>query len=117
MDFRREAQFISSNIVASFKSAESRQSSKAALKSIVACFVYVIASARGGNYRTYVGWTTDLDRRLQQHNNGTGAKSTRGQQWFLLYAERYDTRRAAMSREWYLKRDKRMRKMLVPARY
>jgi putative endonuclease len=82
----------------------------------VACFVYVIASERGGNYRTYVGWTTDLDRRLGQHNNGTGAKATRGRKWILLYVERFDTRREAMSREWHLKRDKKLRKMLVPAR-
>jgi putative endonuclease len=80
----------------------------------VACFVYVIASAPGGNYRTYVGWTTDLERRLNQHNDGTGAKSTRGRMWVLVYAERFDTRRAAMSREWYLKRDRKLRKMLAP---
>lgn len=78
------------------------------------CFVYVIASERSGNFRTYVGWTTDLDRRIDQHNKGTGAKSTRGRQWILLYAERYDTRNAAMSREWYLKRDRKLRKMLLP---
>lgn len=78
------------------------------------CFVYVLASERGGKYRTYVGWTTDLNRRLDQHNNGTGAKSTRGREWVLLYAERYDTRHEAMSREWHLKRDKKLRKMLVP---
>jgi putative endonuclease len=82
----------------------------------VASFVYVIASERGGNRRTYVGWTTDLDRRLAQHNDGTGAKSTRGRKWILLYAERFDTRREAMSREWHLKRDKKLRKMLVAAR-
>jgi putative endonuclease len=80
---------------------------------IVTCFVYVLASARGGNYRTYVGWTTDLDRRLKQHNDGTGAKSTRGRTWVLVYAERHATRRAAMSREWHLKRDRKLRKMLV----
>ena len=79
----------------------------------MACFVYVIASERGGNYRTYVGWTTDLDRRLAQHNDGAGAKSTRGRKWILLYAERFDARREAMSREWHLKRDKKLRKMLV----
>jgi putative endonuclease len=83
------------------------------LEEIVICFVYVLASARSGNYRTYVGWTTDLDRRLKQHNDGTGAKSTHGRTWVLIYAERHATRRAAMSREWHLKRDRKLRKMLV----
>jgi putative endonuclease len=88
--------------------------SRSSLEEIVTCFVYVLASARGGNYRTYVGWTTDLERRLKQHNDGTGAKSTRGRKWSLVYAERFDTRQAAMSREWHLKRDRKLRKMLRP---
>ena len=78
----------------------------------MACYVYILGSDVGSNYRTYVGWTTDLDRRLNQHNTGAGAKSTRGRSWVLLYAERYDARSAAMSREWYLKRDKKFRRLL-----
>jgi putative endonuclease len=80
----------------------------------MACFVYVLASERDGLWRTYVGWTTDLDRRVSQHNSGAGAKSTRGRDWVLLYAERYETRNAAMSREWHIKHDKKLRRMLVP---
>lgn len=73
------------------------------------CYVYVLGSAHGDKYRTYVGWTTDLDRRLKQHNTGVGAKSTRGREWVLLYAERYETRREAMSREWHVKYDRKLR--------
>lgn len=79
----------------------------------MSCFVYILGSARDGDRRTYVGWTTDLDRRLEQHNSGTGAKSTRGRSWALLYAERYQTRHDAMSREWHLKRDRAFRQMLL----
>lgn len=64
-------------------------------------------TARG--VRTYVGWTLDPARRLGQHNDGTGAKSTRGMNWLLIYVEKHPTRRAAMSREWHLKRDRRLR--------
>ena len=77
------------------------------------CFVYVLGSFGKSGYRTYVGWTTDLDRRLAQHNAGTGARSTRGRVWVLLYAEQHATRREAMSREWRLKRDRRLRKRLA----
>ena len=82
------------------------------------CFVYIIGSesdSRVGNFRifqTYVGWTTDLNNRLKAHNLGKGAKSTRGRQWRLLYAERYNNRSEAMSREWYLKRDRKFRRGL-----
>jgi putative endonuclease len=78
-------------------------------------FVYVLGSRRRRDCRTYVGWTLDLERRLQQHNDGTGAKSTRGRVWVLLYAERCGTRPEAMSREWHLKRDRKFRAMLAGA--
>ena len=77
------------------------------------CFVYILGARKKGSTRTYVGWTIDLDRRLGEHNAGTGARSTRGRQWVLLYAERCATRGEAMSREWYLKRDRRFRKCLA----
>ena len=78
------------------------------------CFVYVLGSIdERGKARTYVGWTTELKRRITEHNTGTGARSTRGQQWRLLYAESYTARRDAMSREWHLKRDRRFRKELL----
>jgi putative endonuclease len=79
---------------------------------IVVCYVYVLGTLDRRNPRTYVGWTTDLDERLARHNAGSGAKSTRGRAWILLYAERYKTRTAAMSREWHLKRDRPFRKAL-----
>ena len=78
----------------------------------VACFVYVLGSRAGDETRTYVGWTTDLDKRLAAHNAGKGARSTRGRDWRLLYAERFKNRGEAMSREWRLKRDRRFRKQV-----
>jgi putative endonuclease len=79
----------------------------------VRCFVYILGSTGKGGYRTYVGWTNDLERRLARHNAGTGARSTRGRIWFLLYAEWYPSREQAMSREWHLKRDRPFRRRLV----
>ena len=66
-----------------------------------------------GAVQTYVGWTNDLEKRLAAHNAGQGARSTRGRQWVLLYAEGFENRRDAMSREWHLKRDRRMRRELA----
>jgi putative endonuclease len=83
----------------------------------MSCFVYVLGCATPAGVTTYVGWTTDLSRRLGQHNAGAGAgaKSTRGRVWVLLYAERYDTPREAMRREWRLKRDRIFRATLRAA--
>ncbi len=71
-------------------------------------FVYII----GCDQITYCGWTTDLEKRLQAHNDGTGARFTRGRTWKLLYAERLKSRSEAMSREWHLKRDRKFRQLL-----
>jgi len=78
-------------------------------------FVYVLGSRRKNDCRTYVGWTTDIKRRLGRHNAGLGAKSTRGRRWILLYSERCETRNEAMSREWYIKHDRRFRATLREA--
>lgn len=78
----------------------------------MAAFVYILGSSGNGGFRTYVGWTDNLERRLSQHNAGTGARSTRGRTWSVLYAEKYATRSDAMSREWHLKRDRKFRKAL-----
>ncbi len=79
----------------------------------MSCFVYILGAVSGARALTYVGWTTDLARRLKQHNNGTGARSTRGRQWVLLYSENCDGKRRAMSREWHLKHNRDLRKRLL----
>ena len=76
-------------------------------------FVYILGSNGKGGPRTYVGWTNDLEARLRAHNSGRGAKSTRGRTWAMLYAERLPTHNAAMSREWHLKRDRKLRRLVL----
>jgi putative endonuclease len=78
-------------------------------------FVYVLAARNpDGRTITYVGWTLDLERRLAEHNGAgsKGAKSTRGQAWSLIYAEKHRTRRRAMAREYALKQDRAFRAAL-----
>ena len=77
------------------------------------CFVYILGCRGKDRTLTYVGWTNDLARRLAQHNAGTGARSTRGRAWVLLYSERHETKSDALHREWYLKRDRAFRKKLA----
>ena len=77
----------------------------------MAAFVYVLLSKTKPK-RTYVGWTLDLERRVAQHNGGSGAKFTRGGKWLLIYAERHRTRNGAMRREVFLKRDRVFRTLL-----
>jgi putative endonuclease len=77
------------------------------------CFVYVLGTRAGSRTLTYVGWSNDVMARLAKHNKGTGAKTTRGRTWQLLHSEWFPTRKEAMSREWFLKRDRKFRKKLA----
>lgn len=76
-------------------------------------FVYVLGCQGKDRTLTYVGWTTDVDRRLGQHNAGTGARTTRGRAWTLIHLEPHASKQAAMSREWLLKRDRKFRKRVA----
>ena len=59
----------------------------------------------------YTGYTTDVDRRVAEHNDGTGAKYTRSRRPVeLVHVERYGSRSAAMSREYELKQLSRRQK-------
>lgn len=78
-------------------------------------FVYVLGCTTPRGPMSYVGWTLDIERRLAQHNAGTGARTTRGRVWLLLHSETFETREDAMSREWHLKRDRKFRKELLAA--
>lgn len=77
------------------------------------CFVYVLGCRHKDRILTYVGWTSDVERRLKQHNTGKGARTTRGRSWVLLHSESFATRNEAMSREWHLKRERAFRKKLA----
>ena len=72
-------------------------------------FVYILGSHKNSQFKTYVGYTNNLDRRLHKHNKGLGAKSTRGRIWKILYSEKYSTRGEAISREFFLKKNRKFR--------
>jgi len=75
-------------------------------------FVYVIGSLKNFKPKTYVGWTKDLNERLRKHNSGKGAKSTKGRKWKIIYHEIFNSKEEAMKREYYLKKDRILRKEL-----
>ena len=77
------------------------------------CYVYLLKSCDDGPAKSYVGWTTDLEKRLAAHNDGSGAKATRGRKWQLVYSEVFKTRGAAMSREYELKNNRPERQRLL----
>ena len=61
---------------------------------------------------TYVGYTKDLKKRIVVHNSCKGAKFTRGRKWKLIYKEIYSTKKEAISREYYIKKNISLRKKI-----
>ena len=78
-------------------------------------YVYVIGSKKKP-IKTYVGWTNNLKKRIKLHNEGKGAKFTRGRRWKLLYYEEFSTKKEAISREYYMKTNRKFRN-LIKKRY
>ena len=58
---------------------------------------------------TYVGYTKDLKKRITLHNLGKGAKFTRGRKWKLIYKEIFNSKNKAISREYYIKKNRILR--------
>ena len=79
-------------------------------------FVYVIGNYQNSKFITYVGYTNDLKKRLLLHNKGKGAKFTRGRYWKIIHKEIFRTKKEAISREYYLKRNRKLRN-LIKSRY
>ena len=75
-------------------------------------FVYLISTKRNPKQITYVGYTNNLKKRLKLHNDGKGAKFTRGRQWKIIYTEKYDTKSEAISREYYIKKNRKFRNFI-----
>ena len=59
-----------------------------------------------------MGHTNNLKKRLNLHNKGKGAKFTRGRSWKVIYSEKFLTKREAMSREYYIKKNRKIRNLI-----
>lgn len=65
-------------------------------------YVYILRCRDGS---LYTGWTNDIDKRLEAHNSGRGAKYTRGRGPVqLVHLETYATKEEAMKREAAIKK-------------
>ena len=63
--------------------------------------VYVLLSIKDGKH--YVGYTSDLDRRIMEHESGKSKSTALRRPFILLHAEYYLSKKDAQRRELYLK--------------
>ena len=72
-------------------------------------FVYLLGNYKKNKLTTYVGYTNNLKKRINLHNKGKGAKFTRGRAWKIMYYEKHKTKREAIQREYYIKKNRSLR--------
>ena len=76
-------------------------------------YVYIIETVKSKIHKTYVGYTIDLKKRLKNHNQNKGARSTKGHKWKLIYKKKFISKSEAMSYEYKLKKDRKFRKKIL----
>jgi len=77
-------------------------------------YVYLIKSTNlFKKSKTYVGYTNNLEQRFNLHNTNKGAKSTRGYSWKIIFKKKFLSKSKAMSYEYNLKHNKKLRKLIV----
>lgn len=72
-------------------------------------YTYIVECSDG---TLYTGWTNNLEKRLEAHNAGKGAKYTKSRRPVrIVYQEIFETKEAAMSREFAIKKLSRKEKL------
>lgn len=64
-------------------------------------FVYILQSLSHKHF--YIGYSSDIKRRLEEHNQGRTRSTKPYKPWILIYSEEYSSKYDATKREWYLK--------------
>ena len=72
-------------------------------------YVYILLTKHKQKFYTYVGYSKNLNKRLELHNNSKGAKYTKGKKWIIIYKKLYKSKSLAMKFEYYLKKNRKKR--------
>ena len=74
-------------------------------------YIYIL---RCSDDTFYTGWTTNVHKRIEAHNNGTGSKYTRTRRPVeLVYSENFNNKQDAQRREYKIKQMSRQEKELL----
>ncbi len=77
-------------------------------------YTYIVQCSDGS---LYTGWTNNIEKRINDHNSGRGAKYTKSRLPVVLaYYEEFKTKEEAMRREWEIKQLDRKAKLELISR-
>ena len=72
-------------------------------------YVYILLTKYKQKFYTYVGYSKNISKRLELHNNSKGAKYTKGKKWIIIYKKLYKNKSSAMKYEYKLKKNRKKR--------
>ena len=75
-------------------------------------YVYLLISNFKNKYISYVGYTSNIEKRVKLHNISKGAKFTKGKKWILIYSKKYLSKSKALKEEYKLKKNYKLRKTI-----
>ena len=75
-------------------------------------FVYILITSSKNSYISYVGYTSNIEKRINAHNSSKGAKFTKGRKWTLVFKKRFKTKSEAMKAEIKIKKDRIFRNQI-----
>jgi putative endonuclease len=67
-------------------------------------FVYILQSETDESF--YIGYSENVERRLEQHNNEESEYTSRKTPWKIVYIEKFELKKDAIKREKFLKNQK-----------
>ena len=67
-------------------------------------FTYILQSQQDKSF--YIGYSSNLEKRLREHNEGLSKYTKRKIPWKMVYFEVFETKSEAIKREVFLKKQK-----------
>ena len=72
-------------------------------------YVYMLISLNTKKNISYVGYSSNIKKRLIMHNKGKGAKFTRGKKWKIIFKKKLLSKNDALKFEYSLKKNIKLR--------
>ena len=72
-------------------------------------YVYLLVSTNKNKSISYVGYTKNLRKRVNLHNNSKGAKFTKGRFWKLAFFKKFLSKSEALKEEYKFKKNYNLR--------
>tara|TARA_B100001179_G_C18491348_1_gene360068 strand:- start:582 stop:833 length:252 start_codon:yes stop_codon:yes gene_type:complete len=72
----------------------------------------MLKSVKDNSTKTYIGYSSNVFKRLALHNSNKGARSTKGRIWRVIFKKKFITKSLALKYEYFLKKNRKLRNFI-----